>query len=728
MRKIAHIAFLVVLCYSSVMTQAQATRWTYAGGETLGDEATGIVASTDDGFVACIYGGVTDSITFSVIKVDQYGNLVWFTEIDKNDAVEVPHTIMYNHDSTSYIISATVDSAIHPWIVEIDDLTGNILASSDDWSDLVADSSGFATHVILISDSIIIAAGNHPDSIYLFIMGDTPADLAEWFAYILPASPYSNDLAITDMQSGTETFFISVNTTPESPTPYLFEFDFFGNLLDQYAFPEDSILVTAMDIKLSGMVATGYYNDSTSVYFARFDTTGGLHVAIDTLFPAPGYKVIGTDILKLDAGTSLITATHFEPGNVHTVLMQIDVDGNIISETPVLTNAGAISLTKMDLMGGIFTRLALAGRINTSPDDNKNEFLIIRTDGAGNFPECVYDCVWPGDANNDQIVTMEDLLAIGIGYDLGGPERDSINNFWVGHISEAWEDSLPSGLNAKYTNCNGDSLINENDMPAILNNYGLNHTIFSFREMGGGNYPLWLNTAGIIIDTGYNEIPIMLGSEEIPVDDIYGLEFTIAYEGPAIIDSTTVQIKFNDSWLGDAEINLLQLDKNFPTVHMIDGGVTRKDLNNSSGYGEIGRVSFVVEDNIAGISWGSGDSIIIFNISGATGILNTMEPVMLDASSYSALIAGIDDNIQDQDLLHIFPNPFTNNTLHIISNHSGGYKIWSLSDITGKLIAQGYVHNNMVLLDPHIELAPGEYFLTLMDDTSVIQTAIIKME
>ncbi|MBC8047916.1 MAG: hypothetical protein H7Y00_14055, partial [Fimbriimonadaceae bacterium] len=671
------IGFLFFFC---VFVQAQSSRWafTYPGG--YNDFATDIVAAPDGGYISCVYISGSDSATLAVLKVDEAGeNLLWLVYVDKNANEEIPNNIILNHDSSSYLIFGTADIA-HPWVVGLDAETGEIIDNSDTWSDALEDFSNEDAQGALAGLSNIIVAGYYSidNSINISVLGEDASSYLFTNNYPLAFEGHAN--VIGDIISYQDSsVLIAINDSLGEPV--IWQFDDSGIFISESEMEEDSVMIntitTAGDYEFA---AAGNLIDSSAIYLGLFDTTGISSLIFDTIYTAPGYKVTATDIIQLNDGSFLLTATHFSPLGLRTAIMHTDAAGNILSEEFILNEAGEIALQKFALHNTGEYPVALAGYVNTFPDDNGIDFLIIRTDTAGEYPGCIYDCIWPGDADYNGVVDMEDLLVIGVGYGLSGNDRDSISNFWQGNIFEDWADILPSGLNANYANCNGDSSINEEDTAAIILNYGLTHTFFSLREMGGDDYPIWLNTAGIILDIGYNEIPVMLGTGDIPVDDIYGLQFTIAYEGPAVIDSTTVQIQFNDSWLGDVDIQLMQLDKNFSILKRITGGVSRIDQNNTSGYGEIGRLSFVVEDNIEAINWLGGDSIIIFNILNATAITNEMEPVYLDASSYSAIIAGMDEQEMNEINLKIFPNPVSGNEIKIICNENLYNAYWKITD------------------------------------------------
>jgi hypothetical protein len=325
--------------------------------------------------------------------------------------------------------------------------------------------------------------------------------------------------------------------------------------------------------------------------------------------------------------------------------------------------------------------------------------LVIGTGAADEMPACIFNCVWPGDADNSGLVDMDDILALGLGFGTTGPARDAVDISFTAHQADDWATALPGGVNHKYTDCNGDGVIDATDEDAVDLNYGFDHEVNTMR-LGAGDIPLYyLPTAPIVI--GENAIPIMLGDAATPVDAIYGIRFTATVEGESV-DAASVYVTFEDSWIGNAA-DMLQLSKTLATSSS-DAAVVKTDNANADGYGEIGTLHFVVIDNIAGkltaeeITMGFADARAI-NVSneelslGATEVtvevaLNTIEPQ----------IPG----------LTIYPNPVTAQTIHTTTNLDEAQII--ISDMLGKRIVTQIVSGNTISLPA---LPAGNYILRI---------------
>ena len=143
------------------------------------------------------------------------------------------------------------------------------------------------------------------------------------------------------------------------------------------------------------------------------------------------------------------------------------------------------------------------------------------------------DLVYPGDANYDGIANMYDLLAIGLGYNFEGTERDERDiKDWNGQPSFDWEiNVLAEGegfLDAKHPDCDGDGLINDNDIIAIKANYQqiIGKQANALAEMEAA---LFVEATDTIIP-GYEHVfSVNLGTPQKPAEDIYGIAFTAEF-------------------------------------------------------------------------------------------------------------------------------------------------------------------------------------------------------
>jgi hypothetical protein len=220
-------------------------------------------------------------------------------------------------------------------------------------------------------------------------------------------------------------------------------------------------------------------------------------------------------------------------------------------------------------------------------------------------------------------------------------------------------------------------------------------------------------------------IPVYLGSADFPATNIYGLAFTIEYSSDLIVPGT-MSVTFNTGWLGDGEEELISLNRGDDSNGLFDVAVSRINNTSITGYGHIGEVSFVMEDNLAG------------KITDLTAVLNLCpaNPTITNALGNLVLADGIDlvcDSVVALQLSadiqewnnnwSIFPNPVTHE-LTINTNVSQHYR-YRIVNTVGQPVAHGdfYGDQTTIMLD-----APaGTYFLEIIqEDGSMYSNPIIK--
>jgi hypothetical protein len=212
--------------------------------------------------------------------------------------------------------------------------------------------------------------------------------------------------------------------------------------------------------------------------------------------------------------------------------------------------------------------------------------------------------VWPGDADANHIVDNNDLLPIGLAYDSIGPVRAVQGIVWQGDVATDWNDTLPAyspSVNFKNADCNGDGIINADDTLAIVTNFGDTHAKTN-NLPGAWRSGIPGMTLQFSQDTTYNNdtltTNIFLGSQALPVNNIYGLAFTFNYD-PLVVDSNYSQFYFIPSWLGDST-NSININRNFSTGQ-VKAAITRIDHTPRSGNGQLAVFRCIITtDNING--------------------------------------------------------------------------------------------------------------------------------
>lgn len=284
--------------------------------------------------------------------------------------------------------------------------------------------------------------------------------------------------------------------------------------------------------------------------------------------------------------------------------------------------------------------------------------------GVNNFCEGV----WPGDINDDGIAFMNDLIYLGLAYNTFSSARIDGSIGWYPHPISDWNLAFDIGVNYKYADTNGDGKVNMRDTLALLNNYGTLHETSNIPQPNAttGSEPLLYfempQDSTLIQGTKVN-IPIMLGTEVQPVEDIYGIAFSVNYD-PALLEEGSLQIHFDNSLLGTRNLDMLALSKDFSKKGRIDIGLTGIDRKiRADKHGLLATMSFVLKDDIAGKrqqlnSIANADSTN-FNLSfGYVNCLTALEESVKIATEMASVmvVSGVKPPIIDLPL-RLFPNP-----------------------------------------------------------------------
>ena len=157
-------------------------------------------------------------------------------------------------------------------------------------------------------------------------------------------------------------------------------------------------------------------------------------------------------------------------------------------------------------------------------------FLDGTFDGETGLEACTANCVWPGDANRDRGVTAKDYLFVGVlaGLNLtDGIPRGITSTEWFGFNADAWNTEF-LGVNCNNADVNGNGVINEFDVQAIDENFGLNRDNFVYTQ------------EQLVPVPDQNLLEIRLEENEVDLataqlfDRIIGLEVSLS--GPAAED------------------------------------------------------------------------------------------------------------------------------------------------------------------------------------------------
>ena len=235
---------------------------------------------------------------------------------------------------------------------------------------------------------------------------------------------------------------------------------------------------------------------------------------------------------------------------------------------------------------------------------------------------CLSDCVYEGDANNDGVVDVRDVLSIALNIGEGGLTRDSdFDLFWTGQTGADWGyEQLGDLEDLKSSDCNGDGYIDVSDFQAVSDNYVSVHNFVPNNVGNLTNIPVSFVPQSTDVDSGeWIFIDIYAGNISNPALDFYGLSFSLNID-PEVMDSASVIFEAaEDNWL--SQYTPLETLTIVPVDGKIDMALTRINNLSVSGIGLLGTLSFIIEDETEGFKENGFASYVARDIS-MTNILS----------------------------------------------------------------------------------------------------------
>lgn len=700
------------------------------------DEDKSIVMFGDIGLIDSVQGELY------VAKLDSLGNMVWEDEIDKPETEELAYSINHTSDG-GYILAANTYPDYFPWLIKLDN-DGNIVWSSEAWTDLLTPNATYSVfaYEMASGDIAMVVDDDLTHGLDIYTVSGSDGSMLSSTSYLY--SDYLAGLSFLTVASDYATtgdggFIVTGNTTDFlSQHSFIWKFD--GSLNSEFAhdlyLPCDygitNIKVAESGVYyLSGSAPNGIeYGISgnagilikcdvdgdtlwTYAYGGDFDNTEGHDLSIlgggdgsdiflfDYSFDGPFFAWSDTSKIELQ----LLSILSGYPGYNERVTMNYSLYQTF--DVLLNTNDGGFAC------GGSFYGEPGAGI--------PSEMFVMKTGADTTLPECVLDCVWPGDADNNGTADMDDLLAVGVGYGYTGPVRDDASIGWYAHHADAWTDTLPDGSNLKYTDCDGNGSINDDDTLAISTNYSLNHPIYTLKSTAG-DVPLYFDTSVPLV-LGNNSVPIMLGNMDSSLDAIYGIRFSVSLTADWI-DPNSIKVQFNDSWFGSS-LNTLQLNKNNPVAGTGDAGLVRTDHTNASGYGQIGTLSFVVIDNIAGKL--NSDDYTGIGLYDVHAIRADMSEISIQAEPATITVAlGVSQSQSAQ--FGAYPNPVSGNVLQLVVPAGETLDNIVLYDLAGREVrAYGKADYATGFLDIS-GIPQGEYMLRALGQSNTYTQKLIILQ
>lgn len=346
--------------------------------------------------------------------------------------------------------------------------------------------------------------------------------------------------------------------------------------------------------------------------------------------------------------------------------------------------------------------------------------------------DCSEFCVWPGDANNDGIANNYDVLTLGLNYGEMGAERPNATTAWAAQPSPNWNlnASENTEVNLKIADCDGNGIINDDDMEVVYQNYGLSHGKTDDEEIEDAP-TLRLEIPEEVIEPGnWMDIDIILeGLDGISLEDVYGVAFQIDYtnelDGVEIIPSDSIEMNFINSWFNndgaDNTLNFYQNLYDLDESSKADIAFVRTNKESVTGDGPILKMSCFITANITGKTQ---DNIPIeFHLNTAKIIYEDGTSQDLNAGEASVEIetpVGINTLLNTQ--IDIYPNP-TKDFLQIDLGNLQTHKL-TLYNATGQIVKQTNTHKTGNITMTTSTLPVGMYVLSIETTEGILHKKI----
>ncbi len=206
-------------------------------------------------------------------------------------------------------------------------------------------------------------------------------------------------------------------------------------------------------------------------------------------------------------------------------------------------------------------------------------------------------CVLPGDCNRDGLIDMNDLFCWGQVYGRTGPARSSGSSELFPQTPGAdWAFTLTSGLNAKYSDFDGNGIIDMDDLTILTTYYNGEVPVWDSGKTGGASdIELGLSLVDVIGDLAFFDVNLRNTNDENAVIPAYFLRFTVAYNDNDVIP---VEALFDKpSSFGIYESDYMGIYNNDESKELLDIGQTsiRPNAGNINIAGRVCEIGCLIE-------------------------------------------------------------------------------------------------------------------------------------
>ena len=356
--------------------------------------------------------------------------------------------------------------------------------------------------------------------------------------------------------------------------------------------------------------------------------------------------------------------------------------------------------------------------------------------------------IWPGDINDNGEVNAVDVLYWALSDGTDGIPRANSSFLWTEQPAPSdWPENFPDGQNFSFADCNGDGEIDLVDLIVIQLNQDSSRSPYLGEDFSSGvkgtDPEIWLGQIGqqhISSVVGSEiSIPINIGSAANPVSDFFGIAFQIQIDTTFIGEISPIIEQGEGNWLeNESGIVLLNLDQPLQEPGRLGKEVAFYLFDpaaSTDGFGNIGNLSFIIEDDLTLLGQDTTITITIEPIRMINSELVTQDVVgdtleiILYQDSLSMLLSN--NNTEATSIakdLNLYPNPSQQYIYMDAADHT--VETVQIFDAMNRLVFQQQIDHNQ---DTHLlsveQLPPGVYWLRASTTQKVkLQSTFIKLD